>query len=96
MNDREILELLVKKMDDLSTEMNGLKNEMGSVKGEVGGLKDEVFSMNHRLFSLESKVGSIQEQTAVNTELHSAVHDLQKNVQNHDADIKLIKKLLIQ
>ena len=43
---------------------------------------------------IENKLDAVYEQTARNSELESSLNDLSSTVQDHDTDIRLIKKVL--
>lgn len=86
-----------------------LKEAIGPIKHELQGVKSEMNSrfdtIDTKMSSVEAKMDQgfeevkdklrvIEDQTARTSELQSPIYDLQQQVKDHDADIKLIKRVL--
>lgn len=65
--------------------------ELKEVKREQQEFKNE---MKHEFEQVKDHLRIIIDQTAKNSELESPITEIQDVVKNHDADIKLIKRLL--
>jgi outer membrane murein-binding lipoprotein Lpp len=77
MKDREILELLLKKVDSiesnvslLKSDVTTLKSDVSTLKSDVSTLKSDVSTLKSDVSSLNKKVGVIFDQTAKLSEYH--------------------------
>jgi|GEM_PF-3412509 len=58
--------------------------------------KLETLPTKEDLQSIHHKLDAIMGQVATNTEMNSAIHELASTSQEHDTDIKLLKKVVSQ
>ena len=60
MTDREILELLVSKMDAMENRMGSMENRMDSMESKIDSLESKIGSMESKIGSMESKMDTMQ------------------------------------
>ena len=81
MNDRELLETILGKMESLDEVLNGLKKELksevGSLRTEMGGVKSEIGSLRTEMGGVKSEVGSLRtEMGGVKSEVGSLKREI--------------------
>ena len=68
MTEKELLELVVKRLDKIDISINGmqgeitgLKNDVSGLKNDVSGLKNDVSGLKDEMADLKSRVGKLEE-----------------------------------
>ncbi|WNF38759.1 hypothetical protein RJD24_10195 [Bacillaceae bacterium IKA-2] len=96
---KEMLQSVLKEeLDPIKHELQGVKSEMSSMNARMSTIETGMSSMEAKMElgfeEVKDKLRIIQDQTARTSELKSPIYDLQQQVKDHDADIKLIKRVL--
>lgn len=92
------LDLILKKLEEL----NVIKQDIQDVKSQMNSRFDTLETkssiveskMEQGFEDVKDKLRTIEEQTAHVSEFQSPIHDFQQQLLEHDADIKLIKRVL--
>ncbi|ARF16399.1 hypothetical protein [Sporosarcina ureae] len=80
----------------LKTDVSSLKTDVASIKEEQRFMKQAIFELDARSISTDEKIDALTEQVLQNTEKLDKMHMTQRLVNDHDTDIRIIKKMLIQ
>jgi chromosome segregation ATPase len=82
----------------LKTDVNVLKTDVDGLKSDVTSLKSEVVQLRQDMdlgfAQVNHKLDTIYTQVVHNTEQEAVVSEITVKVAEHDADIKLIKRVL--
>lgn len=80
----------------LKTDVSLLKSDVATIKEEQGFMKQAIFELDARSISTDEKIDALTENVSRNTEKLDEMHMTQRLVNDHDTDIRIIKKMLIQ
>ncbi|PID07129.1 MULTISPECIES: hypothetical protein [unclassified Sporosarcina] len=80
----------------LKTDVSLLKSDVASIKEEQRFMKQAIFELDARSISTDEKIDALTENVSRNTEKLDEMHMTQRLVNDHDTDIRIIKKMLIQ
>lgn len=105
MTDREILELLVSKMDSMESKMDSMESKMDSMENRMDSMENRMDSMQKDIESLKKTAYLVETDIAPKVQLLLENHtDLSKNVMVAkdveervgvlEFDVKMIKKML--
>lgn len=88
------LDLILNELQNLNNKVTNIEKDISTIKSEQQSMKRAIFETGDRTSRMEEKLSSVGKQLAQNTEQGSKISDLSKKVHSHDADIKLIKRVL--
>lgn len=80
----------------LKTDVSLLKSDVATIKEEQGFMKQAISELDARSISTDEKIDALTENVSRNTEKLDEMHMTQRLVNDHDTDIRIIKKMLIQ
>lgn len=80
----------------LKTDASSLKTDVTSIKEEQQFIKQALVEVDERSISSEQKIDALSEQVSLNTKILGEMRTTQRLVWDHDTDIRMIKKMLIQ
>ncbi|PIC82085.1 hypothetical protein [Sporosarcina sp. P1] len=80
----------------LKTDVAALKTDVASIKEEQRFMKQAIFELDARSISTDEKIDALTKHVSRNTEKLDELHTTQRLVNDHDTDIRIIKKMLIQ
>ncbi|PIC66746.1 hypothetical protein CSV71_07995 [Sporosarcina sp. P21c] len=83
-------------VSSLKTDVAALKTDVASIKEEQRFMKQAIFELDARSISTDEKIDALTEHVSRNTEKLDELHTTQRLVNDHDTDIRIIKKMLIQ
>ncbi|MFD1425465.1 hypothetical protein [Kroppenstedtia sanguinis] len=89
MNDK--IDLILEKLDGMDKRFGQVEQRIDGIDKRISALEREV---KEGFQSLSNDVQVIREQTAHTAELQSPVRSLEKRVDDVEADVKLLKKVL--
>lgn len=110
MKDQELLQLIVdkvtnmeQKFSEFETDLSSVKTDLSSLKTDVSTIKEEqrfmkqaIFELDARSIATDQKIDALSEQVSSNTVKLDDMHTTQRLVNDHDTDIRMIKKMLTQ
>ena len=85
MTDRELLELLVKKIDNLDNKMNSFETDMQSMKADMQSMNNRLDVLETKIDTLEMKVNTLETKTTKTQMLieHEVIPHIQALAENH-------------
>ncbi|EGW39244.1 hypothetical protein [Desulfosporosinus sp. OT] len=85
---KEMLGLILNKLDRLESEMNGLKSEMNGLKSEMNGLKSEMNGLKSETNGLKSETNGLKSRQ---DEIFMVVKAIEHNSEVRGAEIDNFK-----
>ncbi|MDV6377522.1 hypothetical protein ORD22_04510 [Sporosarcina sp. GW1-11] len=80
----------------LKTDVSTLKTDVSSLKEEQKFIKQAMFEIGDRTITTEGKIDLLTETVSHNTDQLASMRTIHHQVNDHDIDIRMIKKMLIQ
>ncbi|PID03929.1 MULTISPECIES: hypothetical protein [unclassified Sporosarcina] len=94
MTDRELLELLVDKVSNMERNISTLKTDISIIKEEQKFMKQAISELDISPIVPNQKVDALSEQIFYNKAKSDDMRKTQRLLNDHDTDIRIIKKLL--
>ncbi|PIC58620.1 hypothetical protein CSV80_03605 [Sporosarcina sp. P12(2017)] len=94
MTDRELLELLVDKVSNMEQDISSLKTNISIIKEEQISMKQAISEQVVRSVANSQKIDTFSEQILFNKVKSDDMRKTQRLLNDHDTDIRIIKKLL--
>ncbi|WP_313235221.1 hypothetical protein [Sporosarcina ureae] len=94
MTDRELLELLVDKVSNMEQDISSLKTDISIIKEEQISMKQAISELVVRSVANSQKIDTFSEQILFNKVKSDDMRKTQRLLNDHDTDIRIIKKLL--
>ncbi|PIC86032.1 hypothetical protein CSV72_10225 [Sporosarcina sp. P20a] len=94
MTDRELLELLMDKVSNMERDVSTLKSNISIIKEEQKFIKQAISELDISPIANSQKADTLSEQIIYNKVKSDDICKVQRLLNNHDTDIRLIKKLL--
>ncbi|PIC77711.1 hypothetical protein CSV74_03655 [Sporosarcina sp. P19] len=94
MTDRELLELLVDKVSNMEQDISSLKTDISIIKEEQISMKQAISEQVVRSVANSQKIDTFSEQILFNKVKSDDMRKTQRLLNDHDTDIRIIKKLL--
>ncbi|ARF13288.1 hypothetical protein [Sporosarcina ureae] len=94
MKDRELLELLVDKVSNMEQDISSLKTDISIIKEEQISMKQAISEQVVRSVANSQKIDTFSEQILFNKVKSDDMRKTQRLLNDHDTDIRIIKKLL--
>ena len=96
MTDRELLELLVGKVTNIEQDLSSLKTDISAIKEEQISMKQAISELDTRTIDNGQKINALSEQILYKKLKSDDMRATQRLVNDHDTDIRMIKKILTQ
>ncbi|ARJ38036.1 hypothetical protein SporoP8_03475 [Sporosarcina ureae] len=94
MTDRELLELLVDKVSNMERDVSTLKTDISIIKEEQKFMKQAISELDTSSIAHIQKADALSEQIFYNKVKSDDMRKIQRLLNDHDTDIRIIKKLL--
>lgn len=94
MTDRELLELLVDKVSNMERDVSTLKTDISIIKEEQKFMKQAISELDISSIAPNQKADALSEQIFYNKVKSDDMRKIQRLLNDHDTDIRMIKKLL--
>ncbi|PIC71383.1 hypothetical protein CSV77_04970 [Sporosarcina sp. P16b] len=94
MTDRELLELMLDKVTNMEQDLSSLKTDISSIIDELTFMKKAIAEQDVRTNPNSQKIDTFSEQILFNKAKSDDMRKTQRLLNDHDTDIRIIKKLL--